>query len=86
MFCECEIRMPQKFAVYYEGTGMWTAASDPPWDGRPTVENDRAAFAAAAWANLHEPPLTWSERGRVYEMMRIRNAEIQAGGAQDQES
>jgi hypothetical protein len=78
--------MPQKFAVYYEGGGIWTAASDSPWDGRPTVENERAAFAAAAWANLHEPPLTWSERERVYEMMRRRDAEIKAADAKAEPS
>jgi hypothetical protein len=70
--------MSRRYAVYYEGSGIWTAASEPPWDSRPTAENERAAFAAAAWANLQEPTLNWSERERVYEMMRRRDAEINA--------
>jgi hypothetical protein len=70
--------MAMRYAVYYEGGGMWTAASERPWDGRPTAEFERAAFAAAAWANLHDPILEWSERKQVYEMMRTRDAEIKA--------
>jgi hypothetical protein len=73
--------MAKRYAVYYEGSGIWTAAGEPPWDSRPTAQNERAAFAAAAWANLQEPPLNWSEREQVYEMMRRRDAEIKAAGA-----
>jgi hypothetical protein len=43
-------------------------------DSRPTVDNIWAAFTAAEWATQQK--LDWSQRERVYEMLKKKDAEI----------
>jgi hypothetical protein len=68
----------KRYAVYFSEKG-WTSSTEPPWDSRPTAENEWAASAAAFWAN--QANLGWSDRGRVFETVRQNDAELNEGRA-----
>jgi len=63
----------KRYTVYFSDNG-WKHSGEPPWDDRPTAKNDWAAYAAANWATQQN--LDWSERERVFAMLRKYDAEI----------
>ena len=68
--------MSKRYTAYFSDNG-WASSKEPPWDGRPTAENEWAASAAAVWANQRH--LGWPERARVFEKLRQNDAKINEG-------